>query len=289
MVSPDACRLAMTELTTTGLATPELTAPAAWRMLEFVSDVHLSADEPATAAAWTSYLAKTQADAVFVLGDLFEVWIGDDQCTASGSFAGDNYTIDNFTSECIQALHQLSQRSSVFFMQGNRDFLAGQGLMLACGSTLLADPSVLVLGQERVLLSHGDALCLDDVRYMAFRAQVRSPDWQQAFLAQTLQERQALARQLRLQSQQEQAQRMAAGQHFFDVDHAAADQLLQATGCQWLLHGHTHRPARHTLPSGRHREVLSDWDALALPPRAQVLRLHLQPGVPSKLERHHLC
>ena len=268
MASPDPCRL----------ATPELLAPAAWRTLEFVSDVHLSADEPATAQAWMSYLGQTQADAVFVLGDLFEVWIGDDQCTAD----------DGFTQACIQALHQLSQRTALFFMHGNRDFLAGQGLMRACGAQLLDDPTVLVLGAERVLLSHGDALCLDDVRYMAFRSQVRSPDWQRAFLAKALPERQALARQLRLQSQQEQAQRLAAGQNWADVDHDAADQWLHDTGCQWLLHGHTHRPTRHLLASGRHREVLSDWDARAWPPRAEVLRLHLQPGVPSRLERHAL-
>ena len=260
------------------LATPELLAPAAWRTLEFVSDVHLSADEPATAAAWRGYLAQTQADAVIVLGDLFEVWMGDDQCTSG----------DSFTLECTQALHQLSQRIPVFFMHGNRDFLAGQGLMQACGTQLLADPTVLVLGQERVLLSHGDALCLDDVRYQAFRTQVRSPDWQKSFLAQSLPQRQALASQLRLQSQQAQAQRLAAGQSWADVDHAATDQWLQSTGCQWLLHGHTHRPAHHALPSGRYREVLCDWDAQALPPRAQVLRLQLQPGQPSLLERHAL-
>jgi len=268
MASPDASRL----------ATPELLAPTAWRTLEFVSDVHLSADEPATAAAWSSYLAHTQADAVFVLGDLFEVWIGDDQCT----------TGDSFTQACTQALHQLSQRTALFFMHGNRDFLAGQDLMRACGAQLLDDPTVLVWGPERVLLSHGDALCLDDVRYMAFRAQVRSADWQHAFLAQSLPKRQALASQLRLQSQQEQAQRLAAGQSWADVDHAAADQWLQDTRCQWLLHGHTHRPARHALACGRHREVLSDWDAKASPPRAEVLRLHLQPGAPSRLERHAL-
>jgi len=268
MASPDASRL----------ASPELVAPQAWRTLEFVSDVHLCADQPATAAAWRSYLAHTQADAVFVLGDLFEVWIGDDQCTAG----------DSFTQACIQALHQLSQRTALFFMHGNRDFLAGQGLMQACGTQLLADPTILVLGPERVLLSHGDALCLDDVRYQEFRAQVRSPDWQQAFLAQSLPERQALASQLRLQSQQEQAQRLAAGQSWADVDPAAAGQWLQDTGCRWLLHGHTHRPAHHLLASGRYREVLSDWDAKALPPRAQVLRLHLQPGQPSLLERHAL-
>lgn len=268
MASPVAC----------GLAAPLLIAPVAWHTLEFVSDVHLSAQEPATAAAWNGYLAQTQADAVFVLGDLFEVWIGDDQCTAG----------DDFTSQCTLALRQLSQRTALFFMRGNRDFLAGQTLMQACGAKMLDDPTVLLLDEQQVLLSHGDALCLDDTRYMAFRDQVRSPDWQQTFLAKPLLERQALARQLRLQSQQEQAHRLAAGLSASDLNNAAADQLLQDTGCQWLLHGHTHRPARHTLASGRYREVLSDWDALASPPRAQVLRLHLQGGAPNSLERHNL-
>lgn len=256
---------------------PDLIAPAHWRLLEFVSDVHLSDQDPATAALWSAYLTGVQADALFILGDLFEVWTGDDQIGGP----------DAFIARRIAELKQLSQRSAVFFMQGNRDFLAGQALMQACGAQLLADPSVLQLGSQRVLLSHGDALCLDDTRYLEFRAQVRSPAWQQAFLARPLPERQALARQLRQQSQQEQARRQASGQDHADVDDAAADQLLLAAQSRLLVHGHTHRPARHRLANG-HREVLSDWDAQARPPRAQVLRMQLTPGEPWTLERHNL-
>lgn len=259
-------------------ALPEWVAPASWRTLEFVSDVHLNADEPATAAAWAKFLATSQADAVFILGDLFEVWIGDDQITTEH---------EGFVVQRIAELRQCSQRSALFFMPGNRDFLAGEALMRACGARLLADPTVLSLGEQRVLLSHGDALCLSDVRYLAFRDLVRSPDWQQAFLARPLAERQAMARQLREQSRQEQAQRQASGEDPADVDDTAASQLLHNAGATLLIHGHTHRPARHTLVAG-HREVLSDWDAQAKQPRAQVLRMHLAPGQPWALERQDL-
>ena len=259
-------------------ATPvEVPARPNWRMLEFVSDVHLNSDEPATVAAWGAYLTGTQADAVFVLGDLFEVWIGDDQIEAG----------HDFISQRIAELQLLSQHCDLFFMPGNRDFLAGTDLMRACGAQLLADPCVLLLGEQRLLLSHGDALCLDDEAYLAFRAQVRTPAWRQAFLAQPLPKRQELARQLRQQSQQEQAQRQASGQGHADVDDTAASQWLHAAGSELLVHGHTHRPARHPLVGG-HREVLSDWDAQARPPRAQVLRMHLAPGKPWRLERQDL-
>lgn len=260
------------------LLPPELVAPDHWRTIEFISDVHLNADEPATAEAWKAYLAGTQADAVFMLGDLFEVWVGDDLLAAPEAFAAD----------CVHALRQLSSRCALFFMHGNRDFLAGEGLMQASGARLLADPTVLVQGSQRVLLSHGDALCLDDARYLAFRAQVRSPAWQRDFLSQPLAQRQALARALREQSQQEQAQRQANGLGYADVDAAAARDWLKASAAALLVHGHTHRPAPHELGDGLRREVLSDWDALATPPRAQVLRLHLQPGERLRLERQPL-
>ncbi len=241
----------------------ELHAPPGWRTLEFISDVHLAAEEPQTAQAWLQYLAAARADAVFILGDLFEVWIGDDQLDAPSAFV----------SRCIDGLRALSQRCALHLMHGNRDFLLGERLMQAAGAQLLDDPTVLVLGQERVLLSHGDALCLDDAAYLAFRQQVRSPDWQQAFLARPLAERQALARQLRQQSQQQQAERHAQGLGYADVDDAEALAWLQGHHASLMVHGHTHRPARHALASGRAREVLSDWDLRAQPPRAQVLRL----------------
>jgi UDP-2,3-diacylglucosamine hydrolase len=125
------------------------------------------------------------------------------------------------------------------------------------------------VGKQRWLLAHGDALCLDDHSYLAFRAQVRSQPWQQAFLSKPLSQRQEIARQLRAQSQQEQAQRWARGEGYAEVDEQAARQALQDAQAHTLIHGHTHRPARHELGEGLAREVLSDWDAQ----RAQVLRL----------------
>lgn len=240
-----------------------LHALPSWRTLEFISDVHLAAEEAPTAEGWLQYLAGCQADALFILGDLFEVWVGDDQLDAPSPFL----------SRCVQALQSLSRRCAVHLMHGNRDFLVGDRLAQASGARLLDDPTVLVLGAERVLLSHGDALCLDDAAYLAFREQVRSPAWQQAFLRRPLAEREALARQLRAQSQQEQAQRHARGQGYADVDDGLALAWLQRHQARLLVHGHTHRPGRHTLAEGHAREVLSDWDLHARPPRAQVLRM----------------
>lgn len=242
---------------------PELRVPPQWRTLAFLSDVHLHADEPATAQAWRDGLDACRADALFVLGDLFEVWVGDDQLDAPPPFIAD----------CVAALRRFSERAALFFMHGNRDFLAGAALMDACGATLLTDPTVLVFPDERVLLSHGDALCLGDADYLRFRQEVRSPGWQQAFLARSLTEREALARALRAQSQQQQAQRHAQGLGYAEVDTQAARDWLHAHQASVLLHGHTHRPARHALGEGLTREVLSDWDALAQPPRAQLLYL----------------
>lgn len=260
------------------MSTPELVAPASWRQLEFFSDVHLHAEEPQTAQAWMDHLAGCQADAVFMLGDLFEVWVGDDVLTDPPPFL----------QACVQALQALSQRSALFFMHGNRDFLAGTGLMQACGARLLADPTVLVIGQERVLLSHGDALCLDDEAYQAFRQEVRSAAWQEAFLARPLTERQSLARQLRAQSRQQQAQRHASGLGYAEVSDAGAAQWLQAHQASVLIHGHTHRPARHALGPGLAREVLSDWDLQAEPPRAEVLHAWRHDGSGCTFERHAL-
>lgn len=260
------------------MSPPELDAPPAWRTLEFISDVHLNAAEPATAQAWVDYLGRTQADALFILGDLFEAWIGDDLLGADDE-AG------HFARRCVQALRALSQRCDLFIMHGNRDFLAGPALMQACGARLLEDPTVLSLDQQRFLLSHGDALCLDDPAYLQFRAQVRSEAWQRTFLARPLPERQALARQLREQSQEAQSRRYAGGLAYAEVDAAASRQALQEARALTLLHGHTHRPARHELGAGLSREVLSDWDAAATPPRTEVLRLQRQPGHGPRLER----
>lgn len=246
----------------------ELQAPPAWRTVDFISDLHLQAGEPATFAAWQHYLQTTPADAVFILGDLFEVWVGDDVVGADLN-ADPSAANASFEARCAHALGQAARRLAVFFMHGNRDFLVGPALMAQCHSTLLADPTVLSFAGQRWLLSHGDALCLGDVDYLQFRQQVRSPAWQQAFLAKPLAERQAIARGLRQQSEA----RKQSGAVYADVDADAARQWLAAAQARTLIHGHTHKPAGHALGKGLQRVVLSDWDAQAAVPRADVLRL----------------
>jgi len=231
------------------------------KSVDFISDLHLQASEPATFSAWQRYMQSTPADAVFILGDLFEVWVGDDLLEERG-----------FEYQCAQVIKQTAARVPTFFMHGNRDFLVGNDLMTACNTTLLADPTVLSFNHQRWLLSHGDALCLDDVDYMQFRQQVRSADWQQAFLAKPLAERQAIARDLRQQSEA----RKSSGADYADVDENTARQWLQQAESATLIHGHTHKPAMHDMGDGLQRVVLSDWDAAATLPRAEVLRLSAQ-------------
>ena len=243
----------------------ELAAPPAWRTVDFISDLHLNADEPATFTAWQHYLEDTPADAVFILGDLFEVWVGDD--VVSADFRTNAET--SFENRCARVLAQAGSRLALFFMHGNRDFLVGQTLMKLCNATLLDDPTVLDFAGQRWLLSHGDALCLDDTDYMLFRQQVRSADWQQAFLARPLAERRAIARDMRRQSEA----RKHSGVDYADVDANAARQWLDAAQARTLIHGHTHKPGRYDLGQGYSRMVLSDWDAQAPKPRADLLRL----------------
>ena len=231
------------------------------KSVDFISDLHLQPSEPVTFSVWQRYMQSTPADAVFILGDLFEVWVGDDLLEER-----------SFEYQCAQVIKQTAARVPTFFMHGNRDFLVGNDLMMACSTTLLSDPAVLTFNQQRWLLSHGDALCLDDVDYIQFRQLVRSADWQQAFLAKPLAERQAIARGLRQQSEA----RKQKGSGYADVDTNAARQWLHQAESVTLIHGHTHQPALHDLGNGLQRVVLSDWDAAATPPRAEVLRLSAQ-------------
>jgi UDP-2,3-diacylglucosamine hydrolase len=243
--------------TVTEQAFAELVAPAAWHTVDLLSDLHLQAGEPVTFDAWRGYLETTPADALFILGDLFEVWVGDDAAALPG-----------FEAQCAELLHAAALRRPIFFMHGNRDFLVGPDFAERCGFTLLEDPTVLVLHGKRWLLSHGDLLCLADTDYLQFRAQVRTPAWQQAFLARPLDERRALARSMRTQSEQ---RKSTPGMVCADVDADAARDWLERANAHTLVHGHTHRPAEHALGDGLRRIVLSDWDAAAHPPRAQVL------------------
>ena len=243
----------------------ELVAPLSWRTVDFISDLHLSSEEPATFSVWQTYLQTTPADAVFILGDLFEVWVGDDAVNADITLPLDT----RFETRCAQVLQKAGSRLALFFMHGNRDFLVGPALMNQVGATLLSDPTTLAFVGQRWLLSHGDALCLDDTDYQQFRRLVRSTEWQRAFLTRPLTERQALAKDMRRQSEA----RKTSSRDYGDVDDDAARQWLTAANAPVLIHGHTHKPALHDLGHGQSRWVLSDWDAVAKVPRAEVLRL----------------
>jgi UDP-2,3-diacylglucosamine hydrolase len=246
-----------------------LIAPPSWRCIDFISDLHLHEGLPRTTEALSSYLRSTPADAVLILGDLFEAWVGDDMRQQP------------YEAHCTHLLNQAAQRLYLGIMVGNRDFLLGQAMLSACHAHPLGDPTLLDAWGERLLLVHGDALCLADQAYLRFRSQVRQPAWQTAFLANPLDARLAQARQMRDASQAHQQGKVP--QDWADVDEAAAARWMQAADAPTLIHGHTHRPqtspfgGAHQLPSGqtrpRVRHVLSDWDLDHGPARAEVLRL----------------
>ena len=252
----------MSDVRTTLPTLGRLTAPAAWQTVDLISDLHLQASETATFEAWRAYMASTPAQAVLILGDLFEVWVGDDAAA-----------LDPFLQSCADVLQQASQRLHVAFMPGNRDFLVGPDFLNRCGVQALSDPCLLELGAQRLLLSHGDALCLDDKPYQAFRLQARSPEWQQAFLAKPLAEREAFARSLRALSESQKHE----GMSFADADPEMSLFWLAQARADRLIHGHTHRPADHALGAAQ-RHVLSDWSLDHSPLRAQVFRLHRDSG-----------
>jgi len=231
-------------------------APAHWRAIEFISDLHLSAELPRTFDAWARYLESSDADAVFILGDLFEAWVGDDA------------RFNGFERRCAAVLAAASQRRAVAFMAGNRDFLVGRELLDEVGVIALPDPTLLVAWQHPVLLTHGDTLCLADTDYQRFRTQVRNPSWQAGFLALPLAERQRLAREMRDASNQANRRQMP----WSDVDAPTAAVWLRDAGASDMVHGHTHRPGSDELAPGLRRHVLSDWDLDVSPPRAEILR-----------------
>ena len=147
-------------------------APETWRTVDFISDLHLQEKETATFEVWQAYMQNTTADAVFILGDLFEVWVGDD--------AAEQHT---FLQRCATVLKACATKRQVAFMRGNRDFLVGTSFLNACNVIDLQDPTALNFASQKWLLSHGDAGCLGDTGYQAFRQMVRKPSWQNDFLA----------------------------------------------------------------------------------------------------------
>ena len=215
----------------------------------FISDLHLDESRPHIVDAFEHLLAgeARAADALYILGDLFESWIGDDDDAA-------------LPARVAQALRRRRDHGvSIHFMHGNRDFLLGADYAARAGLTLLADPSVIELAGERTLLMHGDTLCTDDVDYQRFRARVRDPQWQRAFLARPLAERRAFAAQARGESSRQTAMKAA---DIMDVNPLAVAATMRAHGVRRLIHGHTHRPATHRfLLDGQPAEriVLGDW------------------------------
>jgi UDP-2,3-diacylglucosamine hydrolase len=215
----------------------------------FVSDLHLEPTRPAITTLFLDFLEQRarRAEALYILGDLFEVWIGDDDDAKPGWAVA----------TALRAL--IDQGIPVYFLHGNRDFLLGNRFAAASGILLLPESVVIELAGERVLLLHGDTLCTDDVEYQAFRAQVRDPAWQARTLALPLAQRRMLAGRLRETSQSATRQKAA---DITDVNPTAVDQALRAHGVRHLIHGHTHRPALHDwMFDGQpaRRAVLGDW------------------------------
>lgn len=239
---------------------------AAVRLVDpvFLSDLHLSARTPNTLARCIRFLRVhgPRFSELLVLGDLFEFWIGDD--------APDPDAVR--VAACLRALAHDGIR--VYLMHGNRDLLIGRAFCKAAGATLIEDPTVATLvrfGDRAALLSHGDAYCLDDVPYQAFRRQVRDPAFQAAFLAKPTAERLAFVRQARTASEEGKADKSMA---IMDVRADAIDAALDSAGVDTMIHGHTHRPATHHWTHGgraRTRIVLPDWDLDGAEPRGGTL------------------
>jgi UDP-2,3-diacylglucosamine hydrolase len=225
----------------------------------FISDLHLSEAHPQTSAQFLKFLSDIapQAEALYILGDLFEYWAGDDDLDSP------------FHRSICSAMAALAAHGTrLYLMHGNRDFLMERALADACHAILLPDPTLIDLYGTPTLLSHGDALCTDDSAYQQFRAMVRSNDWRTAFLARPLAQRKAQIEQLRRQSEDSKRSKSA---EIMDVNAQAVHQLLRDHNYPRLIHGHTHRPARHVLHLDNHtceRWVLGDWDT-----RANALRV----------------
>ena len=219
-------------------------------MILFISDLHLSPRSPGATRLFLEFLAglARQAEALYILGDLFEAWIGDDDIA------------DPYHAEIVSALRAASAAGlRIRIMHGNRDFLLGSGFAAATGATLLTDPHVLSTGAWQFVLSHGDALCVDDTAYMAFRTQVRNPEWQAALFAKPLAERRAIAAHMREVSESSQRNQNTP---YTDLQAAATDDFLREHGYATFIHGHTHQAATHDhIIDGIHVErwVMSDW------------------------------
>lgn len=237
----------------------------------FISDLHLQASHPRTAEAFFRFLAERAiyAERLYLLGDIFEYWAGDDDLA------------EPFHQQVIAAIRAVSAAgTAVYWLAGNRDFLVGPGFAEAAGLSLLEEPHVISAGGKRIALVHGDAQCTADLKYMAFRAQVRDREWQQHFLGMPLAQRKAIIAGLREGSREAQA---GKPHEIMDVAPPAVEALFEAADATVIIHGHTHRPAVHET-GGKLRYVLPDWELDAEPRRGGWIEL-AQDGT---LTRHDL-
>ncbi len=216
------------------------------------SDLHLGPATPATSEAFLAFLhaAEEEAAALLLPGDIFDAWIGDDVIRAAPPWLA----------TALTALRATAGRIPVWLGRGNRDFLIGEELAAAVGARLLPEPALLQTDYGDILLTHGDEFCTDDAAYQQFRQMVRNPQWQAEFLAKTIPERLAMAQQARGESQMA---NQAKSMEIMDVNAGAVEQAFRDHGVTLMVHGHTHRPARHVLEvdgAKRERWVLPDWD-----------------------------
>ncbi|CAB3691873.1 UDP-2,3-diacylglucosamine diphosphatase [Achromobacter dolens] len=216
------------------------------------SDLHLGPATPATAEAFLAFLlaAEEEAAALLLPGDIFDAWIGDDVIRAAPPWLA----------TALTALRATAGRIPVWLGRGNRDFLIGEELAAAVGAKLLPEPALLQTDYGDILLTHGDEFCTDDAAYQQFRQMVRNPRWQAEFLAKTIPERLAMAQQARGESQMA---NQGKSMEIMDVNAGAVAQAFRDHGVKLMVHGHTHRPARHVLEVDgvkRERWVLPDWD-----------------------------
>ncbi|NKI17916.1 UDP-2,3-diacylglucosamine diphosphatase [Spongiibacter sp. KMU-166] len=217
----------------------------------FISDLHLDEKRPEILRAFFHFMETRAraADELYILGDFFEMWVGDDDDS-------------DLAQQVAAALRALTENGTdLYLMHGNRDFLLGDDFCKAVGATLLPDPFQLELAGQPTLLMHGDSLCIDDPQYQQFRAMVRSPAWQQEAMSKSLEERRALARQLRMASNEANSNKAA---DIMDVNPAEVQRQMLDYQCLRLIHGHTHRPQRHHIDlagESAERIVLGDWDS----------------------------
>jgi len=216
----------------------------------FISDLHLNPAEPATTDAFLAFLAgpARDADALWILGDLFEYWAGDDDLGGA------------FNARIAEALHELTSSGvTTKLIVGNRDFLLGDDFAQRTGVEIVGEPMRIVLGDKHCVLLHGDVLCMDDVAYQQFRQMVRNPAWQAQFLAQPLAVRHKIAEELRAKSEMSKQDKAL---EIMDVNAEAVEDSFRRTGASLMIHGHTHRPATHELNVDGVacvRHVLPDW------------------------------